>query len=61
MVYSGHNCSAAAAATAEVGIEDMEEIEAIGETEENMVTVEVEVVEETGSQDGNSSIQETMT
>ena len=39
----------------------MEEIEGIGETKENMVTVEVEVVEETGSQDGNSSIQETTT
>ena len=49
---------AAAAATAEVSIED---IEGIGETEENMVTVEVEVVEETGSQDGNSSIHETTT
>ena len=42
--------------TAEVGIEDIEGIEGI---EENMVTVVVEVVEETGSRDGNSSIQET--
>ena len=56
MVYSRQNYFAAAAATAEVGIEDMEEIGEIGETEENMVTVEVEVVEETGSQDGHSSI-----
>ena len=59
MVYLGQNYSVATAA--EVGMEDMEEIEGIGETEENMVTVEVEVVEETGSQDGHSSIQETMT
>ena len=44
--------------TAEVGIADIEGIESI---EENMVIVEVEVVEETGSQDGNSSIQETTT
>ena len=58
MVYSGHNYSAATAGSAEVGIEDMEEIGEIGETEENMVNVEV-AVEETGSQDGNSSIQET--
>ena len=57
MVYSGQNYSAAAAGTVEVGIEDMEEI---GETEENMVNVEV-AVEETGSQDGNSSTQETTT
>ena len=49
MVYLGQSCSATAAATAEVGIEDMEEIEGIGETEANMVTVEVEVVEETSS------------
>ena len=60
MVYSGHNYSEAAAGTAEVGIEDMEEIGEIGETEENMVNVEV-AVEETGSQDGNSSTQETTT
>ena len=60
MVYSGQNYSAAAAGTAEVGIEDMEENGEIGETEENMVNVEV-AVEETGSQDGNSSIQETTT
>jgi len=53
LVYSGQNYSAAAAATAEVGIEDIEGIEGI---EENMVTVEVEVVEETGSRYGNSSI-----
>ena len=59
MVYSGQNYSAPA--TAKVGIEDMEEIEGIGETEEDMVNVEVKVVEETGSQDGNSSIQESMT
>ena len=39
-----------------MGIEDIEEIEGI---EENMVTVEVGVIEETGSRDGNSSIQET--
>ena len=39
----------------------MEEFEGIGEIAENMVIVEVEVVEETGSQDGNSSIQETTT
>ena len=60
MVYSGQNYSTATAGTAEVGIEDMEEIGEIGEIEENMVNVEVDV-EETGSQDGNSSIQETMT
>jgi hypothetical protein len=41
-----------------VGIEDIEEIE---DMEENMVTAEVEVVEETGSQEGSSSIQETTT
>ena len=41
-----------------MGIEDIEGIEGI---EENMVTVVEEVVEETGSWDGNSSIQETMT
>ena len=57
MVYSGQNYSAAAAGTAEVGIEDMEEI---GGTEENMVNVEV-ALEETGSQNGNSSTQETTT
>jgi hypothetical protein len=39
-----------------VGIEDIDEIEDMEDT----MTVEVEVVEETGSQDGNSSIQETM-
>ena len=60
MVYSGQNYSATVAGTAEVGIEDMEEIGEIGETEENMVNVEV-AVEETGSQDGNSSTQETTT
>ena len=60
MVYSGQNYSAATAGSAEVGIEDMEEIGEIGETEENMVNVEV-AVEETGSQDGNSSTQETTT
>ena len=58
MVHSGQNCSAIAAATAEVGIEDIEGIEGI---EENMVTVVVEVVEETSFQGGNSSIQETTT
>ena len=63
MVYSGKNYSAAPAGTAKVGIEDMEEIGEIGEigdTEENMVNVEVDV-EETGSQDGNSSTVETTT
>ena len=55
MVYWGQNCSIAAAATAEVGIEDSEDIE------ENIVTVGVEVVEETNSRDGNSSIPETTT
>ena len=44
--------------TVEVSIEDMEEFEGIGEIEENTVLVEVEMVEETGSQDENSSIQE---
>jgi hypothetical protein len=39
-----------------VGIEDIDEIEDMEDT----VTVEVEVVEGTGSQDGSSSIQETM-
>ena len=47
--------------TVEVSIEDMEEFGGIEEIEENTVLVEVEVVEETGSQDGNSSIQETTT
>ena len=47
--------------TVEVSIEDMEKFERIGEIEENTVLVEVEVVEETSSQDGNSSIQESMT
>ena len=56
MVYSGQNCSAASAAIVDVDNEDIEELE---EIEENMVTVEVGVVEETGSQNGNSSIQET--
>ena len=60
MVYSGQNCFAAAAVTVEVSIEDMEEFGGIEEIEENTVLVEVEV-EETGSQDGNSSIQESMT
>ena len=60
MVYLGHNCFAAAAVTGEVSIEDMVEFEGIGEIEENTVLVEVEVVEETSSQDGNSSIQESM-
>ena len=45
----------------EVSIEDMEEFGGIEEIEENTVLVEVEVVEENGSQDGNSSIQESMT
>ena len=45
----------------EVSIEDMEEFGGIEEIQENTVLVEVEVVEETGSQDGNSSIQESMT
>ena len=45
----------------EVSIEDMEEFEGIGEIEENTVLVEVEMVEETGSQDENSSIQESTT
>ena len=61
MVYSGQNCFAAAAVTVEVSIEDMEEFGGIEEIEENTVLVEVEVVEETGSQGGNSSIQESMT
>ena len=47
--------------TVEVSIEDMEEFEGIEEIEENTVLVEVEMVEETGSQDENSSIQESMT
>ena len=38
---------------ADEGIEDIEDIE------EGMVAIDVEVVEETGSLDGNSSIQET--
>ena len=41
--------------TVDEGIEDIEGIEGI---EESMATVAVEVVEETGSLDGNSSIQE---
>ena len=61
MVYSGQNCFPAAVVTVEVSIEDMEEFGGIEEIEENTVLVEVEVVEETGSQDGNSSIQESMT
>ena len=44
--------------TVEVSTEDMEEFEGIGEIEENTVLVEVEMVEETSSQDENSSIQE---
>ena len=39
--------------TADEGIEDIEDIE------EGMVAFDVEVVEETGSLDGNSSIHET--
>ena len=37
----------------------MRNIEDIEDIEEGMVAVDVEVVEETGSPDGNSSIQET--
>ena len=47
--------------TVEVSIEDMEEFEGIGEIEDNTVLVEVEMVEETSSQDENSSIQESTT
>ena len=49
-------CSATVAATADEGTEDIEGIEGI---EEGMVAIAVEVVEEIGSLDGNSSIQET--
>ena len=42
----------------EVSIEDMEEFEGI---EESTVLVEVKVDERSGSQEGNSSIQESMT
>ena len=46
--------------TVEVSIEDTEAFGGIEGIEESTVLVEIEV-EETGSQDGDSSIQESMT
>ena len=47
--------------TVEVSIEDMEEFGGIEGIEESTVLVEVKVDERAGSQEGNSSIQESMT